>query len=231
MYFEAEKEQVNYKNLNSMLGLVVLRRKLCKYSILNCEKRLNNFNNHRMYDVGGQCGERMKWCQAYNNIDAVLFVVDSSCFDTKLREKNKNRLEDSLELFEIIWFSKYLKESGIILFFNKQDILKEKIENGAKIEIFFPDYNDYQLKNNIKNDKNENPEYMKAKYFIRDKFMNITEKVKEQNNEYCKNVDFKRDEKPFFHFTTATDTENMEKIFKNVHLIRMINNLNFMYSP
>lgn len=184
-----------------------------------------------MYDVGGQCGERMKWFQAYNGIAAILFVVDSSSFDTKLREKDKNRLEDSLELFEDIWFSRYLRESGIILFLNKQDILKEKIENGSKIENFFPDYKDYQLKNkDIKNEKKENLEYMKAKYFIRDKFLNITEKVNVQTNQYGENVQTKRD-KPFCHFTTATDTENMKRIFQNVHLIRMLDNLNFMYTP
>ncbi|KAH9526532.1 hypothetical protein DERF_000609 [Dermatophagoides farinae] len=57
-----------------------------------------------MYDVGGQRGERRKWFQAFIGIKAILFVVDSSSFDTKLREDGKtNRLKESIDLFKEVW--------------------------------------------------------------------------------------------------------------------------------
>lgn len=166
-----------------------------------------------MYDVGGQRSEHSKWCQVFMGIKAILFVVDSSGFDTKLREDDKtNRLEESLNIFKRVWSNPYLEKSGIILFMNKQDILKEKIERGHRIENYFPEYNDYKLsKNNI---KDGDYEYSKAKHFILDKFIEVTKQTKGHRF--------------FSHFTTATDTKNIKRVFDDVHKLFMAENFDYI---
>lgn len=171
-----------------------------------------------MYDVGGQRGERRKWIQVFDGITAIVFLVDSSGFDTKLREDGKkNRLEESLQLFGDLWNSKYLINSGFILFLNKQDILKEKIERGSKIENYFPKYKDYRVTSK-KVDSND--EYVRAQYFIRDMFLNVT------NEDQISNKKHKR--KCFYHFTTATDTNNIKRVFNDVHTIILDNNIDII---
>ena len=53
-----------------------------------------------------------------------------------LREDNsQNRLREALKLFNTIWNNRWLKTISVILFLNKQDLLREKIENGrSKLE-------------------------------------------------------------------------------------------------
>lgn len=165
-----------------------------------------------MYDVGGQRGERKKWIQVFVGIKAILFVVDSSGFDTKVREDGKtNRLEESLDLFKVVWNNSYLEKSGIILFMNKQDILKEKIQRGHRIENYFPEYKDYKPTKNKINEKEY--EYLKARQFILDKFLEVTKDGKHRF---------------FSHFTTATDTNNIKKVFNDVHCMFMADNFDYI---
>ena len=52
-----------------------------------------------MFDVGGQRSERRKWIQCFNEVTAVIFVVDISAYNMTLREDSKvNRLKESLDL-------------------------------------------------------------------------------------------------------------------------------------
>ncbi|OON23379.1 hypothetical protein X801_00713 [Opisthorchis viverrini] len=61
----------------------------------------------RVFDVSGQRGARKKWIQLFDNVTAILFLVDSSSFDQTLREdRNQNRMVDSLEVFEQAWNNK-----------------------------------------------------------------------------------------------------------------------------
>jgi hypothetical protein len=57
-----------------------------------------------MFDVGGQQEERRKWIQCFNDVTAIIFVIACSSFNLVLIEdEHKNRLKESLELFEKIW--------------------------------------------------------------------------------------------------------------------------------
>ena len=57
-----------------------------------------------MFDVGGQRDERRKWIQCFNDVTAIIFITDMSGYNMTLREDaNQNRLEESLELFKMIW--------------------------------------------------------------------------------------------------------------------------------
>ena len=53
-----------------------------------------------------------------------------------LREDNsQNRLDEAVNLFQTIWNNRWLKTISVILFLNKQDLLREKIDCGkSKLE-------------------------------------------------------------------------------------------------
>ncbi|XP_042902982.1 guanine nucleotide-binding protein G(s) subunit alpha isoform X2 [Parasteatoda tepidariorum] len=176
-----------------------------------------------MFDVGGQRGERRKWIQVFEGITAILFLVASSGFDQTIREDQKtNRLQESLSLFQDVWKSRFLKESGFILFLNKQDLLQEKMEKGAQIEKFFPEYAHYQP-----NDSDEvRNEYEKARCFIRDIFLVETKKqttLKEDS--YYDNRRSSKNRDCFWHYTTATDTQNVKRVFEDIHTMIVMLNL------
>lgn len=179
----------------------------------------------RMFDVGGQRGERRKWIQVFDGITAVLFLVASSEFDTNIREDNKtNRLAEALALFEEVWSSRFLGDSAFLLFLNKQDLLREKINSGAKLENFFPDFENYILNEDI---ASHHPEYnyRRARAFIRDKFLSLTKKSSKDKADHNYEVISRRGRECFWHYTTATDTDNIRNVFNDIHTMIIIWNL------
>uniref|UniRef100_A0A1I8GDW6 Adenylate cyclase-stimulating G alpha protein n=2 Tax=Macrostomum lignano TaxID=282301 RepID=A0A1I8GDW6_9PLAT len=120
--------------------------------ILRCRIMTNNITdirfeikdgNHtakfRVYDVGGQKGERKKWIQCFNNVTAILYLCDVSSFDLTLKEdvgieRPKNRLLESLDTFQEVWLNRYLQDVSVLLFINKIDQLEEKIRAGKSLE-------------------------------------------------------------------------------------------------
>lgn len=98
-----------------------------------------------MFDVGGQRGERRKWIQVFDGVSAVMFLIDSSSFDAIDDENGRNKLRETINLFYEVWTTRFLLNSNFVLLFNKQDILKEKIERGHKIEDHFPEYKLYKF--------------------------------------------------------------------------------------
>ena len=68
-----------------------------------------------------------------------------SDFCLRLREDEKtNRLLEAETTFDLVWNNRFLKNRSVILFLNKQDLLKEAIEYGVELGDFFPDYVDYR---------------------------------------------------------------------------------------
>ena len=206
-----------------------------------------------MFDVGGQRGERRKWIQVFDGITAVLFVVACSGFNSRLREDRATyRMNEALKLFEEVWQSRFLRDSGFILFLNKQDLLRDKIANGARMEDYYPEYADYQYnaaEDSSSEDKNLNFEYRRARSFIRDKFLHITQCTdtpcleyhrsesssavsshpghsvscsssvssgSHQNHQTSRSKSTKKRE-CFWHYTTATDTNCIERVFDDIH--------------
>ncbi|KAG8885576.1 hypothetical protein FRB97_000484 [Tulasnella sp. 331] len=105
----------------------------------------------RIYDVGGSRSQRLIWASFFDDVDAVLFLAPVSAFDqvlsedrtmnrsekcTKAAEKSqltswcKRRLQDSLTLWTELCKNKILAEVPLVLFLNKSDLLKKKIESG-----------------------------------------------------------------------------------------------------
>jgi tRNA U34 5-carboxymethylaminomethyl modifying GTPase MnmE/TrmE len=95
----------------------------------------------RIVDVGGQRNERKKWIHCFSEVTAIIFVAAISEFDQCLFEADEtNRLEEALNLFENTINLKVFRKTPIILFLNKQDIFKEKLRAGTKVQDYFLDY-------------------------------------------------------------------------------------------
>lgn len=110
-----------------------------------------------MVDVGGQRSEQRKWIHCFDNVNGVLFVAELSGYNQMLNdgEQNvvscnsflcilskcpsersllqevhiQNRLKYSMYLFKRIVNNKcFGKKTAIILFLNKVDIFRERLE-------------------------------------------------------------------------------------------------------
>jgi guanine nucleotide-binding protein G(s) subunit alpha len=128
--------------------------------------------------VGGQRDQRRKWIQCFNQVTAIIYVIDISSFNMTLREDSKvNRLHESLQSFRQIWINRYLFHISIILFLNKYDLFVKKIlDEQCKLEDYFPEYQTYEQPAQI--DKhltvpNEDPQVTRAKMFILDEFIKV----------------------------------------------------------
>ena len=142
---------------------------------------------YQLFDVGGQRSERRKWLHCFDDVKAVLFVASLSGYDMTLTEDGAtNRMEESLNLFQAICVNKFFRSSSIVLFLNKLDLFTEKVNNTKRhLRLYFPKYT------------GPDNDVSTAKDFIKDQYLacNISQ----------------RDIYP--HFTTATDTNNIKKVF------------------
>jgi GTPase SAR1 family protein len=139
--------------------------------------------------VGGQRDQRRKWIQCFNEVTAVMFVVDISSFNMTLREDSRvNRLTESLQSFRQIWINRYLVNTSIILFLNKYDLFVRKIlDERCRLEDYFPEFTRFEQPAQIEKHlvmAGEHPQVTRAKMFILEEFIKIT-------NERLKDAQFK----------------------------------------
>lgn len=172
----------------------ILRCRVLTSGILETTFEHKKVNFH-VFDVGGQREERKKWIQCFNDVTAIIFVVDISAYNMTLKEDERvNRLRESLELFRNTWVNRWLNHVSVILFLNKYDILAEKIQSGTcKLETYFPEFKDYKLPKNLKKKfivENEHPDVTRAKMFILEKFMDITYETLTKNMSEIKKKSF-----------------------------------------
>jgi len=115
----------------------------------------------QVIDVGGQKSERKKWLKCFEGVNTVIYVVSLGDYDMRLREEKEaeNRMLDSLSVFENLCKSTYFKDSNMILFLNKVDLLADKIQR-VDLTTCFPDYTGGK-------------DFEKAEKFIKDKFLYI----------------------------------------------------------
>ena len=100
----------------------------------------------------------------------------------------------------------------MILFLNKQDLLEEKIKSGkSKLEDYFPEFLHYTVPPEAapEIDAGADREFTRAKYFIRDNFLQISQQTsqgdsKQHSAHHC-----------YPHFTCAVDTENIRRVFND----------------
>ncbi|CAG0887638.1 unnamed protein product [Cyprideis torosa] len=140
----------------------------------------------RIIDVGGQRTERRKWIHCFENVTSIIYLVALSEYDQQLYENNGvNRMEESLKLFGTILCYPYFNSLYPIVFFNKKDILEEKIKT-SHLADYYPEF------------KGPKCDAQAAQTFIKEMFL----------REY-RTCDEKKDTPIFTHFTQATDTNSV----------------------
>ncbi|MBN3298667.1 GNAQ protein, partial [Amia calva] len=162
----------------------------------------------RIVDVGGQKSERRKWIHCFQDVTSLIFLVSLSEYDQVLEEQaSDNRMEESKALFYTTIHSPWFVNSSVILFLNKKDILAEKILT-SHLATYFPKF------------KGKKRDAEAAMAFIKDMFV---------EQAIC-NAGKKSEKKTlYYHFTCATDTHNIRKVFSDVKDTVLIKSLQEYY--
>uniref|UniRef100_A0A8C6SM23 Uncharacterized protein n=1 Tax=Neogobius melanostomus TaxID=47308 RepID=A0A8C6SM23_9GOBI len=144
----------------------------------------------RMVDVGGQRSERKKWIHCFEDVTSLVFLAALSEYDQVLEDTKENRLKESMALFRTILSYPWFEDSSTILFLNKTDLLEEKIPR-SHLATYFPEFSGkfvYSLPH-------------AAKEFILQMYTNLHRG---------------HEKRLYAHYTCATDTDNIKKVFKSV---------------
>ncbi|XP_041838472.1 guanine nucleotide binding protein (G protein) alpha v1 isoform X3 [Melanotaenia boesemani] len=168
----------------------VLRVRLRTTGVIETQFKVNHLI-FRMFDVGGQRTERRKWIGCFEDVRAVLFVVSLSGYDmTLVEDSSMNRLQESMKLFSSICNNVFFRSTSMILFMNKIDLFQDKIlHSGRHLRLYLPQF------------KGADCDVDSAARFIAATFVSL-------NNTPSKLV--------YHHFTTATDTSNIQVVFQVV---------------
>ena len=151
----------------------------------------------KIIDVGGQRGERKKWIHCFDNVHAILFIASLNEYDQVLAEDtSKNRLVESLGLFEGIISLPWFKSTAIILFLNKNDLFADKVKR-IDLHAYFDEYDGGY-------DYDEGLEFIKELFFSK-------------NTNPNKVI--------YLHVTDATDTSGIELVWSATANIILKQNL------
>jgi GTPase SAR1 family protein len=134
--FEPNEDDVVMARIRTT-GIVVtnLKQKLVRES-----KHEPEYLDFEVVDVGGQRNERKKWMHCFDDVRAVLFIVNLAGYDQVLFEDNsKNRMVEELELFQKVTHNKIFENTPIFLFLNKKDLFEVMIQK-VDMKTRFPDY-------------------------------------------------------------------------------------------
>jgi len=146
-----------------------------------------------LFDVGGARGQRHSWVPYFDDANAIIFVSPMSAFDQYLEEDGRtNRIDDSLQLFTQICSNQLLKKVHLVLFLNKTDILRKKLEQGLSVSKYILSYGDRPN------------EYESVVQYFRAHFL----QVHRRNNENRRVL--------YTHLTNVTDTKATQSIIGNV---------------
>eukprot|EP01126_Amoeba_proteus_P028782 TRINITY_DN2835_c0_g1_i1.p1 TRINITY_DN2835_c0_g1~~TRINITY_DN2835_c0_g1_i1.p1 ORF type:complete len:193 (-),score=45.03 TRINITY_DN2835_c0_g1_i1:840-1418(-) len=118
-------------------------------------------------DVGGQRSERKKWLNCFSSVDAVLFLMAMDEYDRMLEESDdENRLVESLKVWNRLTSLEEFRNVPFILFMNKKDLFRKKIETIPMNSIFKEDYEQFTRTEC----KDSMDEYEKGKQYILKQF-------------------------------------------------------------
>ncbi|KAJ2932040.1 hypothetical protein H1R20_g5040, partial [Candolleomyces eurysporus] len=146
-----------------------------------------------LFDVGGARGQRHTWVPYFDDANAIIFVAPVSAFDQYLEEDPRtNRIDDSLQLFTQICSNALLKNVHLVLFLNKTDILRAKLERGLRVKKYITSFGDRS------NDYETVVQYFRAHFL----------QVHRKNNENRRVL--------YTHFTSVVDTKATQRIIGNV---------------
>jgi len=150
-----------------------------------------------LVDVGGQRSERKKWLHCFSTVTAVIFLAAINEYDMLLEEdSNTNRLVESLKLWKALTSSEFFIKTPFILFLNKSDLFRAKLEVVPLSEIF-QDWDDYV----------KTPSVAKLETFEQGwRFL-----AKQYENHFS-GTSF------YAHVTCAIDTESCKKVWDSVRV-------------
>ncbi|XP_034448874.1 guanine nucleotide-binding protein G(o) subunit alpha-like [Hippoglossus hippoglossus] len=168
----------------------VLRVRVRTCGIIETQFQVNE-TIFRLYDVGGQRSERRKWLGCFDCIQVVLFVVSLSSYDSTLMESaSRNRLQESLKLFTSVCTNTVFNSTSLILFMNKTDLFQKKILHcGRHLRCYLSGYT------GADGDVDAAAHHITAMFSA------------------CSSSP---DKPVYHHFTTATDTTNVQVVFHMV---------------
>ncbi|KAF8813180.1 guanine nucleotide-binding protein [Phlegmacium glaucopus] len=146
-----------------------------------------------LFDVGGARGQRHSWVPYFDDANAIIFVAPVSAFDQYLEEDPRtNRIDDSLQLFTQICSNALLKNVHLVLFLNKTDLLRSKLNTGLKVRKYITSFGERG------NDYETVVQYFRAHFL----------QVHRRNNENRRVL--------YTHFTSVVDTKATQRIIGNV---------------
>lgn len=147
----------------------------------------------KIIDVGGEREERVRWIDFLAaKITCVIFLGAIDEYDTKFIAEDgeeKNRLKESIELFKRIQTFQWLAHTTFILFLNKVDVFREKLQTSDMVD-HFTDYRGFRR------------DYASNLAFVKRKFH-------EESSP-------RRPRMIYTHETCATDTAGMKFVFEAV---------------
>ncbi|KAJ7272046.1 G-protein alpha subunit [Mycena haematopus] len=161
----------------------VLRARVQSTSITETRFNIGTLSVH-MFDIGGQRSERRKWIHCFENVTSIVFCTSLSEYAQVLLDPN--RMLESMILFESVINSRWFLRTSIILFLNKVDVFRKKLEK-VPLEHYFPEYTGGRDTN-------------KATKYILWRFMEL--------NRARLSV--------YPHVTQATDTNNIQTVFTTI---------------
>ncbi|XP_039371218.1 guanine nucleotide-binding protein subunit alpha-15 isoform X1 [Mauremys reevesii] len=166
----------------------------------------------RIVDVGGQKSERRKWIHCFENVIALIYLASLSEYDQCLEENSEeNRMKESLALFRTILELPWFQSASVILFLNKTDLLEDKIIH-SDLAAYFPSF------------PGPKQDAEAAKKFILEMYVDTYKR--------CSAVPRDAGQRPsetpskcrclYRHYTCATDTQNIRKVFKDVRDVILV---------
>ena len=175
----------------------ILRSRLPTTGIIESTFRVDKLT-FRLYDVGGQRGERKKWIHCFDGVTAIFFIAALSEYDQVLAEdRTRNRMTESLDLFHGITNLPWFRDIPVILFLNKADLFAAKIRE-VDMGTYFPTYTGgCDMENGLR--------------FIQDQYLSRNENP--DKSVYC-------------HVTDATNTENIAFVWRAAKHIILEQSLN-----
>ncbi|KAK6754167.1 hypothetical protein RB195_013273 [Necator americanus] len=186
IYFLQELSRIREKDYLPSLE-DILKSRVSTSGVYQFTFYIKNFT-FKVFDVGGQKAQRRKWIHVFDDVHAVLFITSLSEYNQVLAEDNsKNRMKDSIALFEQICNNEWFSNTAMILFLNKIDLFAEKIKK-------------FNITCALKNYKGPQ-EYRPALDYI-------TRRFKQMNKNSKRNI--------YTHETCATDTRQIEVVIDSV---------------
>lgn len=94
-------------------------------------------------DVGGQRNERRKWLHAFDDVSALVFVVNLAGYHSVLYEDQAtNRMQECINLFKATVNNPIFNTMPVFLLLNKKDLFEKLIETTPITAC--PSFQDYQ---------------------------------------------------------------------------------------